>query len=98
VFLDFIQQHEFLVNLMQKHEQGAPYVILMGEELGRPEWTGLVMIYARYELFEVPGYLGILAPVRMDYARNIPVVRDIAHTITETTKKGMMVPQHEKAR
>ncbi|MCD4829655.1 MAG: heat-inducible transcriptional repressor HrcA [Candidatus Cloacimonetes bacterium] len=98
LFLDFIQRHEFLVNLMQKHEHGAPYTVFLGEDLGRPEWAGLVLVYARYEIFEVPGYLGILAPVRMNYAKNIPIVRDIAETITKTTRKGMMVPRYEKAR
>ena len=98
LFLDFIQRHEFLINLMQKQEKNAPYTVCLGEDLGRPEWANLVLVFARYELFEVPGFLGILAPVRMNYQANIPVVRDIAETITKTTRKGMMVPRYGNTR
>lgn len=90
-FLSFIQRQDNLINLMQRHEQEDGYTLLMGEELVHPELNEYALIYSRYKVYGVPGYLGILGPVRMDYRKNISLVRDFARTITETTKKGMMV-------
>jgi len=95
-FLGFIQRQDNLINLMKRHESGKDYSILMGEDLIRPELVEYAMIYAKYEIYGVPGYLGIVGPVRMNYKKNIPLVRDFARTITETTKKGMMVKQNVK--
>jgi len=93
-FLGFIQRQDVLINLMKRHESGKDYSILMGEDLIRPELVEYAMIYAKYEIYGIPGYLGIVGPVRMNYKRNIPLVRDFARTITEITKKGMMVKQN----
>jgi len=93
-FLGFIQRQDNLINLMKRYDTKADYYVLMGEELVRPELIEYAMIFARYEIYGVPGYLGIVGPVRMDFQKNIPLVRDFARTITETTKKGMMVKQN----
>lgn len=97
-FLGFIQRQDHLIKLMQKYEQKAKYHILMGEELGQPELSDYSLIFAKYELFGVPGYLGILGPVRMDYKNNIPIISNIADVITKTTKKGMVVIKNEQKR
>ncbi|MCF7919324.1 MAG: heat-inducible transcriptional repressor HrcA [Candidatus Cloacimonetes bacterium] len=93
-FLSFIQRQDSLINLMQRHELKGECTILMGEDLIRPELAEYALVYARYDIYGVPGYLGILGPVRMDYRKNITLVRDFARTITETTKKGMMVTRN----
>ena len=93
-FLGFIQRQDYLVNLMQKFDDGAPYHVLMGEDLGQPKLADYSLIFARYEIFGIPGYLGIIGPNRMNYRKNIPLIRDIAKMITETTKKGMVVPKN----
>jgi heat-inducible transcriptional repressor len=93
-FLGFIQRQDNLINLMQRHDSERDYAVLMGEELIRPELNDYAVIYARYEIYGVPGYLGVIGPVRMNYKQNIPLVRDFARTITETTKKGMMVKRN----
>ncbi|MCD4820358.1 MAG: heat-inducible transcriptional repressor HrcA [Candidatus Cloacimonetes bacterium] len=95
-FLGFIQRQDHLVNLMEKADDGKEYHILLGEELGVPEMANFSYIYAKYEIFGIPGYLGILGPVRMDYQKYIPMIRDISKTITNTTKKGMMVLKNGK--
>jgi transcriptional regulator of heat shock response len=63
----------------------------MGDQLIEPSWQQFAIIYVRYEIYGIPGFLGIIAPVRTDYRKLIPLVRDIAQTITMTTKRGMMV-------
>ena len=94
-FLGFIQRQDHLVNLMQKCDQSGEYNILLGEDLGHPDLTEYSFIYAKYELFGIPGYLGIIGPMRMNYLRYIPMIRDMVKTISETTKKGMMVLKNE---
>jgi len=94
--LNLMQRQDILLNLMQRHDNGEPYQVLLGEELGDPRWTEYALIYAKYEIFDIPGYLGVLAPNRNQYYKNILMVRDIASTITNTTKKGMMVPNYVK--
>ncbi len=91
-FLNFMQRQDHLINLMQKEETES-WNILMGEDFAQPEFTNFAMIFAKYEIFGIPGYLGVLGPIRMNYAKNIAIIRDIANIITETTKKGMVVPK-----
>ncbi len=81
---------------MQKSEKEKQWQVLMGEDLGQPELTSYSLIFAKYEIFGIPGYLGVLGPVRMNYKKNIPIIRDIAQTITNTTKKGMVVPKNDR--
>ncbi len=91
-FLNFMQRQDHLINLMQEKETSS-WNILMGEDFAQPEFTNYAMIFAKYEIFGIPGYLGVLGPIRMNYAKNIAIIRDVANIITETTKKGMVVPK-----
>ncbi len=97
-FLGFIQRHDSLINLMQKFEDGSPYHVLMGEDFGQTTLIDYSLIYARYEIFGIPGYLGILGPKRMNYTKNIPIIKGIAKIITNTTKDGMVVLNNGDAR
>jgi heat-inducible transcriptional repressor len=89
-FMNLIQRQDVLLNLMRGGDEGGVKV-LMGEDFNVPEWSGFCLIYGRYEVFGIPGYLGVVAPLRTDYRRLVPLIRDITATITETTRKGMMV-------
>ena len=93
-FLGFIQRQDYLVNLMQKFDDNEMYHILLGEDIGQPDLVNYSLIFAKYEIFGIPGFLGVIGPVRMNYQKNIPIIRDIARIITNTTKKGMMVPKN----
>lgn len=92
-FMNLIQQQDFLLNVMRNHEQEGPVNILLGEDFAMNDWSDFALIYGRYEVFGIPGYLGVLAPLRTEYRKLIPLVRDITKTITQTTQKGMVVPQ-----
>lgn len=98
LFLDMMQRQDILIGLMQKKAVTEPWNIVIGEDFANPEWSGFSMIYAKYEIFDIPGYLGVIGPNGMNYKNNIPIVRDIAQSITNTTKKGMMVPKNDKKR
>jgi len=97
-FLGFIQRHDSLINLMQKYDDGRDFHVLMGEDFGSPSLSDYALIYAKYEIFGIPGYLGILGPKRMDYKKNIPIIKGIAKVITNTTKNGMVVLNNGEAR
>ncbi len=92
-FMNLIQRQDFLLNAMRNKEQEKPVNIILGEDFALNDWIDFALIYGRYEVFGIPGYLGVLAPLRTDYRKLIPLVRDITKTITQTTKKGMVVPQ-----
>ena len=91
LFFNLMQRQDMLVNIMHKNLGKSDYKVILGEEFGNPEWIDFAMIYSKYEIFDIPGYLGLIGPMRMDYKNLIPRVRDIAKTITETTKQGNMV-------
>ncbi len=95
-FLGFMQRQDQLVSMMQKHDkQSSPYKVLLGEDFCETDMVNYSLVYARYEIFGVPGYLGILGPARMNYRHNIPIIRDMAQIITDTTNKGIVVSKHE---
>ena len=91
LFLNLMQRQDMLINIMQKNIGQKEYSIVMGEDFSNPEWMDFSLLYSRYEVFGIPGFLGVIGPTRMDYRKMIPMVKGIAKTITETTKQGMMV-------
>ncbi len=90
-FMNLIQRQDFILNLMRKADTGSGVKVLMGEDFNVPEWSAFCLIYGKYEVFGIPGYLGVVAPLRTEYRKLIPLIRDVTATITETTRKGMMV-------
>jgi len=90
-FMNLIQRQDQVIRLMRKADTDGGVKILLGEDLSVPEWSAFSLIYGRYEVFGIPGYLGVVAPLRTNYRKLIPLIRDITFTITETTRKGMMV-------
>ncbi len=91
-FMNLIQRQDFILKAMRQHDSEAVNV-LMGEDFTDTRWNGFALIYGRYEVFGIPGYLGVLTPLRTDYRSLIPLVRDVTNTITQTTKQGMIIPR-----
>jgi heat-inducible transcriptional repressor len=96
LFLNLMQRQDMLINIMQKYIDKNDYKVIIGEEFGNPSWSDFSLIFARYEIYDIPGFLGVIGPNRMDYKTLIPKIRDIAKTITEITKQGMLVPHKKK--
>jgi heat-inducible transcriptional repressor len=95
-FLGLMQRQDLIFSKMQeKAKEDKPYYIISGDEFGQPKWSKLVIVFSKYHLFDIPGYLGIVSPIRMNYRKTIPIIKDMAKAITETTKKGMVI-QYEK--
>ena len=91
-FMNLIQRQDVLLNSMRSNDE-SKVNILMGEDFAEPKWHDFALIYGKYEVFGIPGYLGVLTPLRTEYRKLIPLIRDITNTITETTQKGMVVPK-----
>lgn len=89
-FMNLIQRQDFLLNAMRNNDVCSVNV-LMGEALSDPQWLDFALIYGKYEVFGIPGYLGVLCPLRAEYRKLIPLIRDISSTITQTTRRGMIV-------
>jgi heat-inducible transcriptional repressor len=96
-FLALMQRQDYLIRLMQNSRGEEPWRAVMGEDFGEPRLERFVILFSRYRIFDVPGYIGILAPLRTDYREHIPVIRDIANTITEATRRGAVSVRYEKA-
>lgn len=94
-FMSLIQRQDYLLNTMRNFDSDQAVNIVMGEDFGTNEWLDFAIIYGKYEVFGIPGYLGVLAPIRTDYRKLIPLIRDVTTTITNTTRKGMIVTKQE---
>ncbi|HOH47399.1 MAG TPA: heat-inducible transcriptional repressor HrcA [Candidatus Cloacimonadota bacterium] len=90
-FMNLVQRQDALLSVMRAKPLTGEVNVLMGEDLNNQIWQDFAVIYGRYEVFGIPGYLGIVAPLRTDYRKLIPLIRDFTKTITITTRKGMMV-------
>ena len=98
--INFLEQPEFdsNLNLMRSHGSGGGVKVLMGEDFNVSQWEDFCLIFSRYEVFGIPGYLGVAAPLRTNYRKLIPLIRDITQTITQTTREGMVVPKRKDFR
>jgi heat-inducible transcriptional repressor len=78
--LDFLTRRETLTDLLTAIPKGLNVVI--GSECQRPELDGTSLIVSHYNLGGQPdGSIGIIGPLRMDYAAAIPLIEYFATSI-----------------
>ena len=78
--LDFLARRELLVDMLAAHPGGLR--VVLGNESHRPELDGSSIIVTRYLLGDgADGSIGIIGPLRMDYAAAIPRLEYIAKTV-----------------
>ena len=78
--LDFLTQRELLADMMTAHSGGLR--VVLGSESCRPELAGSSIIVTRYTLGnKSDGSIGIIGPLRMDYAATIPRLEYFAKTM-----------------
>ena len=94
-FMSLLQNQDFLLNMMRKHQSNKETNVVLGDDFTKSNWLDIALIYSKYEMFGIPGYLGVLSPIRTEYRKLIPLIRDVAKTITNTTRRGMIVPQEK---
>ncbi len=74
--LQFLAQRDSLSRMLSAHSGGLR--VVLGEESPRPELTGSGIIVTRYRGGGSVGSIGLIGPLRMDYARLIPRVEYFA--------------------
>jgi heat-inducible transcriptional repressor len=78
--LDFLSQRELVAAMLTAHSGGLR--VLLGSESMRPELNGSSIIITRYMLGDkADGAIGIIGPLRMDYASAIPQLEYFAQTV-----------------
>ncbi|MBC8526461.1 MAG: heat-inducible transcription repressor HrcA [Candidatus Cloacimonetes bacterium] len=83
------------INIFKKYEQND-YTILMGDEIKSHDFSDLVLIFGKYQVMDLSGFIGILGTKRMNYRENIPMVCFASRMITEMTTKGTVMPYFNK--
>ncbi len=79
--LGFLSHRELLANMLTAHPGGL--CVLIGNESTRPELNGSSIVVTRYSSGpERDGTLGLIGPLRMDYAHTIPRLEYVAQTIS----------------
>lgn len=89
--LELIDNQNYFMNIFKNYAQGD-YTILMGDEINRKEFSELVLIFGKYNVLDIPGYIGILGTKRMNYRENIPMICFASKMITEMTSTGTIMP------
>ena len=78
--LDFLARRELLADMLTAHPGGLR--VVLGNESHRPELDGSSIIVTRYLLGDgADGSIGIIGPLRMDYAAAIPRLEYIAKAV-----------------
>lgn len=79
--LSFLSKRELLAHMLTAHSGGLR--VVLGSESPRPELDGSSIIVTRYtQGGESDGSIGIIGPLRMDYAATIPQIEYVAQTVS----------------
>lgn len=99
--LRIINNQNDFIKIFKKYEQND-YTILMGEEIKSHDYSELVLIFGKYQVMDLSGFIGILGTRRMNYRENIPMICFASRMITGMTTKGTVMPfikkEHQYAR
>lgn len=82
--LYLLDNYELLEKIFQKSPFGATDIkCVIGDELGYDNLDDCCVVFSNYDLGERSGYVAVLGPSRMNYARVIPAVRYTKNLIEE---------------
>lgn len=84
LLLNFLSRRQQVADMLAAHSGGLR--VVLGSESRRPELSGSSIIVTRYTLGgkaaeHVNGSIGIIGPLRMDYAAAIPRIEYVAQTV-----------------
>jgi len=86
--IEMIENEEIIVHLLERHD-GAPgknVVLTIGQE-NDTSAADYSVLTTHYDISGVTGKIGILGPKRMNYAKMIPLVEYVAHTVARILTK-----------
>lgn len=82
------EEKTLMLKLLQEAVEKPGVRILIGDEMDSREINGLTLITSTYNDAEGnKGYLGVLGPTRMNYAKIVPLVDFTSRVITQTLER-----------
>ena len=86
--IEMIENEEIIVHLLERHDDtpGKNVVVTIGEENDETA-SKYSLLTTHYTISGVTGKIGILGPKRMNYAKMIPLVEYVAHTVARILTK-----------
>ena len=81
--LNLIDHEELLFEIFSKASGEGQVHVLIGEELGNARLVEIAFVFSRFETNKRSGYLTVIGPSRLEYAKVIPVIKYFKSIITE---------------
>ena len=84
--LNLIDHEELLFDIFSKASGEGQVHVLIGEELADPRLIEISFVFSRFETNKRAGFLTVIGPSRMEYAKVIPVVKYFKSLISEMSQ------------
>jgi heat-inducible transcriptional repressor len=85
--VQMLEQRQFLEEVLTGLAPASGVQVIIGGESHLDEMSDYSMVLARYGLPEAHGIVGVLGPLRMQYARTIGVVRYVAGLLDDLVER-----------
>ena len=84
--LGVVEDYRLLVNLLEGDWTDHKVRVVFGEDTDISSLKASAIIYGMVKLHgDLKGYIGVIGPVRMDFARIIPLIEFVCENINEVT-------------
>jgi len=81
--VELINNEEFIIHVLQKHEEGAIGTqVTVGTENQDEKLKSYSLVTSMYNVGDISGSVGVIGPTRMQYNKMIPLVDYVARTIS----------------
>lgn len=81
--VELINNEEFIIHVLQKHEEGAVGTqVTIGTENQDEKLKSYSLVTSMYNVGDISGSVGVIGPTRMQYNKMIPLVDYVARTIS----------------
>jgi heat-inducible transcriptional repressor len=81
--VELINNEEFIIHVLQKHEEGATGTqVTVGTENQDEKLKSYSLVTSMYNVGDISGSVGVIGPTRMQYNKMIPLVDYVARTIS----------------
>lgn len=81
--VELINNEEFIIHVLQKHEEGAVGTqVTVGTENQDEKLKSYSLVTSMYNVGDISGSVGVIGPTRMQYNKMIPLVDYVARTIS----------------
>lgn len=86
--VEILEEPSVIIQLLSEGSEENPYTIKIGEEIKEERMQQCSIITARYRVGTITGTIGLIGPMRMNYAKLVSVVEYMANVITNRFYKN----------